>query len=922
MRQLLLLLVAPGALVAQVPAAKLDPRLRPFTDPRVASRVARAPTVEAARPLLPLPVADALALRRVPGRPELFVDVWVSLTEPTPSAVEAVGGRVRARAGSLIGAQVPLSALAALDADPRVRYVRAAQRLKPINDLAMSDIRVTGARSRSGGQFFGATGRGVIFGLVDTGIDWTHGDFKHPGGSTRILYIWDLTSGFGTPPGVVGGQNFDRGNECDAAEINAGACSQRDVAAHGTHVAGIGAGDGSAGSAFAYTGVAPGVDIIMVKGGDQSFSDVDVVEGVQYIFKRVEVLGRPAVVNLSLSSAQFGPHDGTSPMEQAIDSLSGPGRIVVVAAGNDGSNPTATTNNSPIYLVHATRTLPQGASAPLTVTVNFYSPQSGEQNDFMLFNMWYDRRDTLTITVTRPNGTFFSRRTGQPPDSADDVQGRIYIDNASLGPSSENGDHEAEIQIYDGIASQFPAPGTWTITVRLDHLGGTTGRFDVWQYLQSETLFAANAQIANGDNAYVVGTPGSAARAITVGAHVNRVQWQSRAGGFQFFVREQVGDLATFSSSGPTRPVRDSLPERQKPELTAPGKGVFSAYSSMAAPPAPEPLIATDGVHLLLSGTSMASPMVAGAIALLLERKPDLTPEEARDILTRRARQDAFTGSSYAGFGAGVPNPSWGYGKLDVQAALAEIPTVITAEIGAASPTGGGTRIGQNTMIQFEVAAVTGQDVRLDSIQVNGGSTGDLGQLIAELALYRDVAGTGVVPNEPPLAVLTGPFAGASFLRFRDLNATIPAGKQAAFLLVARVTDRLRQGDTRGLSLFPIQGTDPVTSQTVTAVAPAPVASRLGPGSLLEPGEGILVSENPVRDGRVIFSYAATANSIALYNFAGLKVREFTRLPPDRFEWDLRAESPGLPNGMYILVVRHGSEDIERRRLMILSPAR
>src|SRR5207247_4379748 len=124
----------------------------------------------------------------------------------------------------------------------------------------------------------------------------------------------------GTPPGNVGGQNFSDGNECSAALINAGGCPERDIAAHGSHVAGMAAGNGSAGSANQYAGVAPNADIIAVKGGDVSFSLLDVVTGVEYIFKRADLLGRPAVVNLSLGTL-FGPHDGTEAAEQAIDSL-------------------------------------------------------------------------------------------------------------------------------------------------------------------------------------------------------------------------------------------------------------------------------------------------------------------------------------------------------------------------------------------------------------------------------------------------------------------------------------------------------------------------------------------------------------------------------------------------------------------------
>src|SRR5207244_1671744 len=85
--------------------------------------------------------------------------------------------------------------------------------------------------------------------------------------------------------------------------------------------------------------------------------------------------------------------------------------IVVIAAGNSGSNPTAITGNSPPSYLHATRTLITGDTAQLGVTVPAYSAAAGSVNDYMLFSLWYDRRDSITVTVRRPDGTTFSRST-------------------------------------------------------------------------------------------------------------------------------------------------------------------------------------------------------------------------------------------------------------------------------------------------------------------------------------------------------------------------------------------------------------------------------------------------------------------------------------------------------------------------------
>ena len=153
------------------------------------------------------------------------------------------------------------------------------------------------------------------------------------------------------------------------------------------------------------------------------------------------------------------------------------------------------------------------------------------------------------------------------------------------------------------------------------------------------------------------------------------------------------------------------------------------------------------------------------------------------------------------------------------------------------------------------------------------------------------------------------------------MGTSLSPGTQATYLLVLRLNDHLRQGDTLGLRLTAVSGTGTLSARHAVASTPVPVASRLGSATLLEAGEAFLVSENPVRSGRVIFSYDVPPRSLALYSFAGLRVRDFTGLPASGFEWDVRGESPGLPNGMYILVVDTGSK-LLRQRLMILSPAR
>jgi hypothetical protein len=244
----------------------------------------------------------------------------------------------------------------------------------------------------------------------------------------------------------------------------------------------------------------------------------------------------------------------------------------------------------------------------------------------------------------------------------------------------------------------------------------------------------------------------------------------------------------------------------------------------------------------------------------------------------------------------------------------------LTAAAGTRSPTGR-LRIGTNPALQFVVSVSTLEGARLDTISVTGASSHALADVVTELDLYRDSTGAGTVPSGPPLVALPAPFAAGATPSFAGVGTGLPPGSQVTYLLVLRLNDRLRQGDTLGLRVTAVSGTGTLSTRHAAASTPAPVASHLGPASLLEAGEAFLISENPVRSGRVIFSYDQPPRSLALYSFAGVRVRDFTALPANGFEWDVRAESPGLPNGMYILVVDTGSQQL-RQRLMILSPAR
>lgn len=593
------------------------------------------------------------------------------------SALRRHGARIGARAGDVVTARIALDALPALLAEKGLRAVETASTLSPLgfhptaprptaragattglaSDSAAADAGFEALRRRAGQGWEGLAGRGVIVGVYDSGLDLEHPDFRAPSGATRVLFAWDQTVA-GSGPGVVGEHHFDYGVECAGPAIESGACPMVDRSGHGTHVAGTAAGNGSATGrtlpAFRYPGGAPAAELIIVKGGDTEFTADRLVEGVAYIFARAAALGRPAVVNVSLSS-QAGPHDGTTLLERALDALSGPGRIVVSGAGNAGDhrNTLPLVRNGPFHAQGRAGGAAHGLRVPP------YQPAPGPANDAALMEIWYDGADSVAITVRSPRGDAVTAATGDTVFFAT-PGGAVIIVNALDGPSPLNGDHSALIAILDADADMPPDTGRWAIEVAPVAVHAT-GDYHLWLVGSS---FAAETVVAlegGTTNRYLVGVPASADRVLAAGAHVTRHGWQGVEGEEAFPFREQLGDIAYFSSPGPRR---DGV---QKPDVTAPGKVVISSLSKDASLWDGVPwLVEADSVHVGLLGTSVSAPQVVAAVAILLQIEPGLTPEEARDLLRQSAVVDRFVP-------AAVPHPIWGAGKLDAAAAVTRL---------------------------------------------------------------------------------------------------------------------------------------------------------------------------------------------------------------------------------------------------------
>lgn len=640
----LLLILFAAPLAAQEPW--VDPRVRLLLrNPRPVVSAEPDPRPRPDRPGR-LPERSALGVRAGPtGAPEVHLLVELE-SDRALAGLRSLGATVGTVAGRVATVRVPLSALPALTRLQGLTRIEAARPLHLHNDEANEASRVDRVRRREGSWFLGSAGAGVVVGVIDTGLDYGHGDFLDREGVPRTLALWDQAQDL----------------YCDSARLRSANCASSDVHGHGTHVTGTAAGDGSGVGAqeelaYRFAGVAPEADIVAVK---YSFlSDAQLVDGVAWMFEQAEALGKPAVVNISLGS-QLGAHDGTSLLEQGLDALTGPGRIIVTSAGNEGN----AANTRPALtdlLIHASAEPAPGAPETVTFRITDYSPSADRCNDFALLDLWYGADQTLTFTVVRPNGTRVAATTGASVVQ-DDAAGQVAIE-APAAPSPGNGDRNAMIEV-SGCGGSRPQPGEW----RLELSSNDPPSEPVHLWIAFSALGSSGFALGEDgfDSRYVVGIPATARQLISVGAYTSRVCWPTSGGttcsSGVFGFTQTVGDIAFFSSTGPTRD------GRIKPEITAPGMFLMSSRSATAA--AHPSLVAPGGRHRVEVGTSMSSPHVAGAVALLLQHDPTLTPDGVRDILAATARTDEFTSRDYSGGGDGTPNSQWGHGKLDARAAL------------------------------------------------------------------------------------------------------------------------------------------------------------------------------------------------------------------------------------------------------------
>lgn len=552
------------------------------------------------------------------------------------------------------------------------------------------------------------TGKGVYAGVMDVGFDFTHPAFRNDDGTSRIKWFWDpmvpnanddiLGMFYTTPEQVLIARHSS-----DADEQN-----------HGSHVMGSMAGRGLD---YCYVGMAPEADIIGAHMPLGNLTEKDFLPFAEYIkshygkdvlmdeailqvqlsdipglvelykiFEAADAAGQPCVVNWSFGSPANFLYDNRL-FERVFNTLVGPGHIVVASAGNNGGYKTY---------------LKKEADEVLNTMVFFLG---GENYGILMRTAWEDPDFTLQLKISSLSDYFTvdTRAVKEALDKGESYEKQVLLPKPEGWDDEVLGEYVAEDHAFK-IIVEFGnmadgRPGYLMQVLPSDIFSNpkailgqivvdTAVELELLSYCAGGAMVEfdmCDPSLTRGCNEGTLGTPASMDRIITVGAMHHRSTFTNVL--FEETTTNKLaskeGQLASFSSCGPT------IDGRIKPDVVAPGLNILSVLNSFymkngmgneaaAAGINPRKVYASERYGRqygmwAMSGTSMASPIAAGIVALWLQAKPDLTPEDILGVIERTSHQPEpeFSGTD--------KNIYYGWGEIDAYAGLLDVLGLATS---------------------------------------------------------------------------------------------------------------------------------------------------------------------------------------------------------------------------------------------------
>lgn len=486
------------------------------------------------------------------------------------------------------------------------------------------------------------TGRGVLIGVVDTGIDYLSPLFQTSYKTTRIISIWDQTieSENDYPP------DFYYGTEYSEDQINMAINSDNphdivpsvDEIGHGTMIAGIAGGSDI--PQFEYSGISNESDFIIVKLKEAkdnlkdflcipkdaiAYQENDIMMGISYLIQYAAILRRPISIIVGLGSSQ-GDHSGRGYLSAFLSNYSNFNGIVIsVPAGNESNrghhffgkiNPTFGFENVELSV--------------------------GPSEQGFLLELYGVPPSDLRIEIITPTNEHLGPFTSS---SGGDKTIQVFYLNTSIIIDNYTTKDYRTFEQFIVIRFRNPLSGTWRFIVSSE--SDLSAQFHLW--LPTEAFIQKSTYFFNPNNNTTITSPGNADRPITVTAYNTADE-----------------TLYYYASKGNT------ILDEPKPDITAPGVDIMIPINASSS--------------LSSSGTSLAAAYIAGMGALLLQwgiidgNNLSLNGIQVKKFLILGAKRDPSID---------YPNPDWGYGIVDLEKTL----------FGLQQDIGGNTYPGQKNVI-------------------------------------------------------------------------------------------------------------------------------------------------------------------------------------------------------------------------------
>lgn len=598
------------------------------------------------------------------GADVLMTTAFVKLSGEDADFLRSHGCHVYAKWGDIYAASVPMAHLTRLSAFPQVLRIEANMSSKCTNDSAIIQVNALPVyEGRNLPQAF--TGKGVVMGIMDIGFDLTHPNFyNYQMSEYRIKALWDMISSDTLQSALPVGRDFV-GKD---ALLELGCSTDGHDQCHGSHTLGIAAGSGSEGVPMMvpgkYHGLAYESDICLVANATSEnqkliapsqlykFTYAMDALGFKYIFDFADKMGKPCVISFSEGSSQnFSGEDVL--YSEVLDSMTSiPGHVLVSSAGNNGHLPYyirkeigrksvgTFVNNGRSYVYHIAK-----SAQEFTLRTTFYegtqNPQPVDVTSQMVFNA--------------PDSTYADTL---------EVAGKKYALIIGAYPSA----YDSEDICYDWIVESLDDSSVGVDNLISYQVMGEGADVEVYHGSGNMSVNAVDANLADAECSHSINAPSAFGSVICVGATVNRHSGTNVKGTKLIATSAPIGSLANYSSIGP------SYAGIVKPDVVAPGTNLYSSSSSFYTEKHGD---ATYGAEFDVAlfeyngrtypwgdngGTSMASPVVGGAIALWLQANPTLNRQDVMEIIKKT--------STPLDANLEVPNNEWGYGEIDVYRGL------------------------------------------------------------------------------------------------------------------------------------------------------------------------------------------------------------------------------------------------------------